>query len=163
MLNKFYFLAVLFLFMTSASLAQKVQAPNFSLRTSDGKAIELVKFKGKAVVVNFWATWCPPCKREIPDLIELYKKYKKEGLVVIGISIDEEGWEAVKPFIEKTKIPYPVVLADQNVVRDYGNFDGIPATFFIDSNGIIVDRQIGMLTKEIFETEVKAILPKTNK
>ena len=155
-------LFTLFLFLTSSTfLAQQMKAPYFSLKTSDGKTIELAKLKGKAVVLNFWATWCPPCKREIPDLIQIYNKYEKKGFVIIGISIDQEGWDVVKPFIEKAKIPYPIVLADKNIIKDYGNFDGIPATFFIDSNGMIVDQQIGMLTKEIFETGVKAILPKT--
>jgi cytochrome c biogenesis protein CcmG/thiol:disulfide interchange protein DsbE len=147
-------------FFASTVLAQPVKAPNFSLKTSDGKTIELAQFKGKAVVVNFWATWCPPCKEEIPDFIEVYKKYEKQGLVLIGVSLDQEGWEVVKPFVEKMKIPYPVVIGNQTVVRHYGNFDGIPATFFINSDGNIVDQQIGMLTKDIFEAKVKAIIPK---
>ncbi|MFZ1978526.1 MAG: TlpA disulfide reductase family protein [Bacteroidota bacterium] len=160
MRSRLNFLTLFFFFITTTFLAQQTKAPNFSLKTSDGKTIELSKFKGKAVVLNFWATWCPPCKQEIPDLIQVYKKYKERGLIIIGISIDQEGWDIVKPFIKETKIPYPVVLGNQDVVQDYGNFDGIPATFFIDSNGIIIDHQIGMLTKEIFETKVKAILPK---
>jgi peroxiredoxin len=161
--SRFIFLTLIFFFVSSTLLAQQVQAPNFSLKTSDGKTIELAKLKGKAVVLNFWATWCPPCKAEIPDLIQVYKKYKKKGFVLIGISIDQEGWDVVKPFIKEAKIPYPVVLADSIIVQHYGNFDGIPATFFINSNGMIVDRQIGNLTGAMFETEVKAILPKTNK
>jgi peroxiredoxin len=134
------------------------KAPNFSLKTSDGKTIELKKLEGKVVVVNFWATWCPPCKSEIPGFLEVYKQYKAKGLEIVGISLDETGWKVVKPFIEAYKITYPVVVGDANLARAYGGIEGIPASFVIDKKGNIVTRHVGYLDKASLENLVKGLL-----
>ena len=148
---------ILAFFMVSIGNAQQ-KAPNFSLKTYDGKVIELSTLKGKVVLVNFWATWCPPCRAEIPDFIKVYTAYKSKGLEIIGIALDEEGWTKVKPFIERNKMNYPVVLGDAKVVRDYGSPEGIPTTFFIDKNGNVVDQQVGMLRKEMLEQRIHKLL-----
>jgi peroxiredoxin len=142
----------------SGATAQQQKAENFSLRSADGKSHELRKYKGKVVIVNFWATWCGPCRKEIPDFIEAYKKYKNKGLVIIGISVDKDGWSAVTPFIEESKINYPVVLANAQVVENYGGVEAIPTTFIVDKKGYIADQQIGVMSLKELETKLQPLL-----
>jgi Peroxiredoxin len=132
------------------------KAPDFSLKTSTGQSIVLSKLKGKIVVVNFWATWCGPCRAEIPGFMEVYEKYKSKGLEIVGVSLDQGGWEDVKPFAQKFNISYPVVLGNQRIAEQYGDIDAIPTTFIIDKDGNIVGRHIGYMKKEDFENAIKS-------
>ena len=134
------------------------KAPNFNLKTADGKTIELKKLQGKVVVVNFWATWCGPCKAEIPGFLEVYKQYKSKGLEIVGISLDQDGWKPVKPFVEHYRITYPVVVGDSRLADAYGGIDAIPTTFVIDKKGNISTRHIGYMDKKTFEQLVKGAL-----
>jgi peroxiredoxin len=133
-------------------------APAWELPGLDGKTIRSSDFKGKVVVLDFWATWCPPCRAEIPGFIELQKKYATQGLAVVGISVDEAGLKAVKAFAEKNGINYPVVLADNKNVDAYGGIDGLPTTFIIDRNGHMVKQHLGFTTQAEFEKEVTPLL-----
>ena len=134
------------------------KAPNFSLKSADGSVVELAKLKGKVVVVNFWATWCGPCRSEIPGFLEVYKQYKPKGLEIVGVSLDRGGWAEVKPFVERYKINYPVVVGDGNLADAYGGIEAIPTTFVVDKNGNIVNKHLGYLNKAAFEKMVKDLL-----
>lgn len=134
------------------------KAPNFSLKTFNGKSIELAKLKGQVVVLNFWATWCGPCRAEIPGFLEMYEKYKTKGLEIVGISLDDGGWPDVNPFVEKYKISYPVVIGDEKLARAYGNIQAIPTTFIVNKEGFIVDRHIGYMTKDDLEKKLQTLL-----
>jgi thiol-disulfide isomerase/thioredoxin len=113
-------------------------APEFSLTDLNGKTVNLSQYKGKVIILDFWATWCPPCRSEIPHFIDLYNRYQDKGLVVIGIALDDEGAKVVKPFVDEYKINYPVILGNADVQKAYGGIQGIPTTFIINKNGTLV-------------------------
>src|SRR5512135_3347041 len=115
-----------------AGSAATKPAPNFSLKTADGKTVELKQLAGKVVVINFWATWCGPCRAEIPGMLEIYGKYKEKGLEIVGVSLDQQGFSVVTPFVQRMKIDYPIVVGDGGLVAAYGNFQAIPTTFIVD-------------------------------
>jgi peroxiredoxin len=152
----FAFLALTVLFAVFALAGDP--APNFKLSTMDGKTIELKSLVGKAVVVNFWATWCGPCRHEIPGMMNIYEKYKEKGLEIVGISLDKGGWRDLKPFLAKNPINYPIVLGGEAEAKAYGGIQGIPTSFFIDRKGNIVSKTVGSMEEEDFEKAVKSIL-----
>jgi len=117
-------------------------APDFTLKTIDGQEITLSKLKGKVVLLDFWATWCGPCRESIPHLIQLYKAYRENGFEIIGISLDKGDAAVVRNFVKSVDIPYPIVVATEEVARDY-RVTSIPATFFIDKEGKIREKISG--------------------
>ncbi len=117
-------------------------APDFSLKSFDGRDITLSQLKGKVVLLDFWATWCGPCKESIPHLIQLYKDYRESGFELVGMNIDKGDGETVRRFVASMDIPYPIVIAPEDVVRNY-RVTGIPATFLIDKEGKIRERVVG--------------------
>lgn len=136
------------------------QAPDFALTATDGKTIKLSDFKGKIVIVDFWATWCPPCRRGIPDLIEIQKEYPND-VVVIGISVDSDTKNNVVPFMQSVGINYPVAFANTDVVQAYGGIESIPTSFVIDQKGNIVDRHIGLVPITEFTSALKKLMNKS--
>lgn len=142
-----------------AAQKESVQAPDFSLPTTNGKTLKLSDYKGKVIIVDFWATWCPPCRKGIPDLIELKKKYGSKGLEVIGISVDQENTKAdVVPFVKDKGINYPVVYGNGNVAQQYGGIESIPTTFVIDRKGKIVATYVGLTSMAAYENHLKKLL-----
>ena len=154
----FIAIAVVGLFTGFSSHSGTSKAPDFSLKTSTGKTFKLSKLKGKLVVINFWATWCGPCRAEIPGFMDVYEKYKSKGLEIVGVSLDEGGWDDVKPFLKEYSVPYPVVLGNAQVAEQYGNIESIPTTFIVDKDGNIVGRHIGYMKKEDFEKAIQSYL-----
>ncbi|MFZ0388889.1 MAG: TlpA disulfide reductase family protein [Calditrichia bacterium] len=134
------------------------KAPDFTLRNSSGKEIRLSDYKGKVVILDFWATWCGPCRMEIPSFVEMRENYNDKGLEIIGVSLDRDGWQAVNPFVQQYKINYPIVLGTQQIVADYGGINAIPTTFIINKNGEIVDKVIGYKPKSYFENTIQKLL-----
>ena len=131
------------------------KAPAWELKDLAGKPVKSSDFKGKVVVLDFWATWCPPCRQEIPGFISLQKKYEKQNVVVIGISLDEEGPGVVKRFIDANHINYPVVMGDEKVATAFEINEGIPTTFVINPQGEIVSKHVGFTDESSFEKEIK--------
>jgi cytochrome c biogenesis protein CcmG/thiol:disulfide interchange protein DsbE len=137
---------------------QRKTAPDFSLQDANGKTLKLSEFKGKVVLVDFWATWCGPCKIEIPWFIEFQRKYKDRGFSVIGVSMDENGWQVVKPFLEELKVNYPVVLGTEEISAAYGGVEVLPTTFIIDKQGRIVATHQGLVSKDEMEKTIEDLL-----
>jgi len=143
--------------MPGMSSQNHPDAPEFTLEDLKGSKISLSDMNGKVVFLNIWATWCGPCKREIPDFIEMYEQYKDKGLEIIGISVDEISPSRVLQFTEKYKINYPVAMTTAKINRDYGPFRAVPVTIIIDKNGKIRHRQIGQVNKKFVETWFTAL------
>jgi len=133
-------------------------APAFTLQDLNGNNVSLADFKGKVVILDFWATWCPPCIKEIPDFIELYQKYKDKGFAMLGISLDQAGISVVQSFAQKYKINYPIMMTDGRIDKEYGGITAIPTTFVIDPAGNIHKKYVGYIEKAVFEADIKKLL-----
>ena len=133
-------------------------AADFTLPDSTGSPIKSSAYKGKVILLDFWATWCTGCKVEIPWYMEFQNKYGKDGLTAIGVSMDDDGWKSVKPFLEEHKLNYPVVIANEGLANRYGGLPSLPMTLLIDRNGKIAESHAGIVDKDAFENKIKALL-----
>lgn len=133
-------------------------APDFSLEQFNGGQVKLSDYAGKVIILDFWATWCPPCRKGIPDFIELQKQYGDKGLTVLGINLDQNPNKVLPGFIKKYGINYPILLSDGKVDKSYGDITGIPTTFVIDRKGRIYKEYVGFRPKKTFEKDIKACL-----
>ncbi len=148
--------------------ANAVKAPDFQLASIDGKTFNLSDLEGKVILLNFWGTWCPPCRREIPDFIELYDKYNREGLEIVGITLSSGSANDIAAFVKNWNMNYPVLTDISNnetqlVTAEYGRatgypITGIPTTFLIDRDGYIRKSYVGPRSEQIFYSDLKPFL-----
>ena len=134
-------------------------APDFALTDMSGNRVNLSAYRGKVVLLDFWATWCAPCKEEIPHFVDMQNRYGPRGFQVIGISMDDDE-KPVLDFQQQFKINYPVAVGSAKLAEQYGGVLGLPITFVIDPEGRIVSRHIGQTSAEVFESEVQKLLTK---
>ena len=147
---------------------QGKSAPPFSLEDLSGKKVSLAGYKGKAVLINFWATWCGPCKIETPWLIELRNQYAAQGFEVLGVSTDDidrgdpqklsDEKKEIARFVEGMHIPYPVLIDGDSLSKPYGGLDAMPTSFFVDRNGTVVAAQMGLTSKDDIEANIRKAL-----
>ena len=133
-------------------------APDFTLANAKGERLRLADYKGKVVLLNFWATWCGPCKVEIPWFIEFQKQYQAKGFTVLGVSLDEDGWKVINPYVAKQKINYPILLGNEEVNQRYGGIEALPTTLLIGRDGKVAYLHAGLVSKSEYEKEILALL-----
>jgi len=149
--------AVLFVGCSPAESADR-KAPDFSLQNITNNTVRLSDYEGKVIILNFFATWCPPCRDEIPDFVKLFDEYGDKNLAIIGISTERGQADTVKSFASLYGINYPVLIDDGFVSREYGPIVSIPTTFIVDKNGNIAEKIIGRRRKDYFENIIKPLL-----
>ena len=132
-------------------------APPFLLQDLDGNVVSTAQWQGKVVLLNFWATWCPPCRQEIPILVDLAKKYK-DNLLIVGVSVDDGSPDDVREFAKAFHMNYPVVMWSHELVSEYGGVPALPTTFLINKNGRVVQKHEGLYPPEVYNTEVRALM-----
>ncbi len=138
--------------------ADESHAPDFSLLNLSGDLVNLSDYSGKVVIINFFATYCPPCRMELPDFVTLQKKYSRRGFTVLGISVDTEPEKILPPFVERMHINFPVLIATSKVLRDYGNIYALPVTFILDKDHKIYKKITGMVNQDELEPIIEELL-----
>jgi cytochrome c biogenesis protein CcmG/thiol:disulfide interchange protein DsbE len=142
----------------AAQASNRKPAPDFTLKDGGGMDVKLSGFRGKVVLLNFWATWCGPCQLEIPWFVEFEQQFRSQGLEVVGVSMDEDGWKVVKPFVSEHKMNYRVVLGDDSVGQLYGGVENLPTTYLIDRNGDVAFVHVGLAGKNEYKDEIQRLL-----
>jgi peroxiredoxin len=133
-------------------------APDFTLQSLDGKTMKLSDFRGKAVLLNFWATWCEPCKIEMPWFVDFEKKYGSQGLVVLGVAMDDATPAEISSFAQKLGVNYPVLIGKEEVGAQYGGIEYLPSTFYISRDGKILDHVFGLVSRSEIESNIQKAL-----
>jgi thiol-disulfide isomerase/thioredoxin len=156
----FFIFIIAILFGCTKTAEEKNPKPdfNFDLPDLNGKILSLQDFEGKLLVINFWATWCPPCEEEIPKLNQLHQQYKKDNLVVIGIALDKDSLDLVEPFVREKGIEYPILRGNEEVLRNLEDFSGVPTTLIVDQKGNIKKKYDGSFDEDDLEKILKELL-----
>lgn len=136
-------------------------APDFALQSLDGKTVHLSDYRGKAVLLNFWATWCAPCKIEMPWFVELQKQYGPEGLQIVGVAMDDASPKEIGDFAKEMGVNYPVLIGKEAVGDAYGGVQFLPESFYIDRNGKVLDKAFGLKGRGEIEDDIKKIIAST--
>jgi peroxiredoxin len=143
---------------TTAGKLQGQVAPDFTLTSLDGKTMKLSDFRGKAVLLNFWATWCEPCKVEMPWFVDLQKKYASQGLQVLGVAMDDSSPKEIGEFAQKMGVNYPVLIGKEDVGTEYGGIEFLPSTFYISRDGKVLDHVFGLVSRSEIEGDIQKAL-----
>jgi peroxiredoxin len=133
-------------------------APDFTLKDADGKPVRLSDFRGKVVLLDFWATWCGPCATEIPWFVDLQRRHKDRGFVVLGVSMDDDGWDSVTPFVSHLKVNYRILMGNDRTSQLYGGVDALPTTFLIDRDARIAAVHVGLADRRDIEDGIEELL-----
>jgi peroxiredoxin len=142
----------------SPRIAKSTLAPDFTLESLDGKSMKLSDLRGKAVLLNFWATWCGPCKVEMPWFVDLQEKYRAQGLQIVGVAMDDSSKDDIAKFAKEMGVNYPILIGKEEVGDQYGGVPALPESFFIGRDGKIIDKIIGLKGKGEIEDDIKAAL-----
>jgi thiol-disulfide isomerase/thioredoxin len=137
--------------------ADRTMAPNFALNDVFGKSVKLSDFRGQVLLLNFWATWCSPCKAEIPLLVEFQQIYRNRNFAILGVSLDE-SWDSVKSYMDERKMNYRVVIGNAEVAHQYGGPEAIPTTLIIDKSGRIAARHLGLCSRSEYDADIQTVL-----
>lgn len=140
------------------SVADRKVAPHFELADASGKQVRVSDFRGKVLLLNFWATWCRGCKTEIPWFIEFKNGYKDKDFDVLGVALDADSWKTVRPYITEKNVNYPIVVGDDNVAALYWGSEGLPVSFLIDKDGRIAVKHAGVVDKKNLQSQIEALL-----
>lgn len=134
------------------------ELPDYEFDTLKGESVKLSDYRGKILMVNFWATWCGPCRKEIPELVKLKEKYGDQGFEIVGVALDDEGFEVVKPFLQQFDINYTIVADDYSYGNELGGIYMVPTTYLVNKDGKIAFRKIGEITVENIEPKIAELL-----
>jgi peroxiredoxin len=138
--------------------SDRPMAPDFTLNDASGQPVRLSAYRGKVVLLNFWATWCVPCRQEIPWFAEFQRSNQQRGFAVLGVSMDEDGWRSVKPFLREKHVNYPVMIGNDQISALFGGLQSLPLTLLIDRSGRIATVHAGLCTKQEYERDINAVL-----
>jgi len=153
------FAAVTMAFAAPVSISrQEVKAPQFALKDLNGRIVRLSDYQGKVVLINFWATWCPPCRAEMPDLVKLQREHGKDGLQIIGITYPPERSARVRRFARGLKVNYPIILGTREIKARFSSDETLPLTIVINRDGKVIEIISGILLREEFEEKIKPLL-----
>jgi thiol-disulfide isomerase/thioredoxin len=152
--------AIIIAASAASVLAQEAKAQQFELKDLNGRSVRLSDFRGKVVLINFWATWCPPCRAEMPDLVKLQRDHRKDGLQIIGVTYPPEKKSRVRRFARSLKVNYPIILGTREIKDRFSSEETLPLTIVINRNGKVSDIIIGILLREEFDEKIKPLLMK---